>query len=822
MNFSLLYERFVLQNPLLVIVFFVCLLFTASYFSFDFELDASGESLILENDQSLNYYREITQKYASDDFIIITYQPDSDLLSDSSIKTIRALRDELLQLNSIESVTSILDVPILYESNLSLSEITGELQSLSANNIDKNIAVKEFKNNPIYRELIVSKDGKDTAIQALFKRDEEYYFLLGQRQKLQQQHETLSRQELDELEQIKRDIKARNKALTTQREEDIRQVREIVDLHQGSGQFHLGGIPMITVDMLQFIKYDLMVFGFGVFLFLIIILTLFFRKLRWVMLPMMVCGITGVVMIGFLGYTGWTVTVISSNFLSILLIITLSLTIHLIVRYRDLQIKNPQADYKAITRLTMGSMARPCFYTVLTTAVAFASLVVSEIKPVIGFGWIMVVGLGVAFIISFTLMPAFLLMLGKIETPEEKNVTRKITLGIARFVHVKPVLIVIVSLSIMVLVGIGISQLKVENRFINNFKSSTEIYQGMKLIDDQLGGTMPLDIIIDPDKDFIEVRDELASEENELDALFFDDVEDEVQLNYWLNPKMIERAKRVHEHLESYSIIGKVISIISSLSVVEKLNGAPFDEIELALIRKRIPESIESSLITPYISEDSNQLRFGIRVVESDPALNRKELLASIRHFLIHDMEFEEEQVHLTGMMVLYNNMLQSLFRSQILTIGAVFIAILIMFIILFRNIALASIAIVPNIFSAVLILGIMGWVGIPLDMMTITIAAITIGISVDDTIHYIHRLQTEYPVDHSYAAAIDRCHGSIGKAIYYTSIAIFFGFALLSFSNFIPTIYFGLLTGVAMLAALYGDLFLLPAIVLIFKPKIV
>ena len=818
---SSIYDRLILDNPIAVIFSFLCIVAVSLFYSFDLELDASGESLILENDTSLNYYRQISQKYASDDFIVIAFRPTKELLSEQSINTIRALRDELLELSNIESVSSILDVPIIYESGLKLSEITDELLSLDSADIDYDVAYKEFKSNPLYKELIVSKDGATTALQALFKRDAEYDALLNRRQQLQTSIHALSNTEIIELEDIRQKIRIKNKSLSKAREQDIKLIREIIARQKDQGELYLGGIPMITVDMIQFIKHDLVVFGSGVFIFLVLILSLFFHKVRWVLLPMLICAITGLSSIGFMGFSGWAITVISSNFLSILLIITLSLTIHLIVRYRDLQLSYPASTHKELIKLTTASMARPCFYTILTTAVAFASLVVSEIRPVIDFGWIMVIGLAIAFIVSFTVMPACLTLLGGTDAPSQNDRTKAVTLNLAKIVHRNPAFIIITSLVLMISIGYGISMLEVENRFINNFKSDTEIYQGMKLIDSELGGTMPLDIIIDPDKSFIEMRDSLAAETNELDALFFDEEGELTEPNYWLNPTMLNKAKSLHEYLESHSVIGKVISIVTSLSIVEKLNGAPFNEFELALVRKRIPDSIAGDLVSPYLSDDSNQIRFSIRVIESDPKLNRKELLNNIHNYLIENLGFENGQVHMTGMMVLYNNMLQSLYRSQILTIGAVFTAILFMFIILFRNIHLALIAIVPNIFSAILILGIMGWAGVPLDMMTITIAAITIGISVDNTIHYLHRLQHEYPLCHDFKKAINLCHGSIGKAMYYTSIAIMFGFALLSFSNFIPTIYFGLLTSFAMFVALIGDLLLLPAIVLVMKPKI-
>ena len=601
----------------------------------------------------------------------------------------------------------------------------------------------------------------------------------------------------DEAAELTEQIRLKNKELTRIREVDIRDIRAIIDDHRQHGQFYLGGLPMITVDMINFIKNDLLVFGTGVLVFLILILTLFFRKLVWVTLPLLVCASTGLLTIGFLGMAGWTVTVISSNFLSILLIITLSLTIHLIVRYRDLQVEMPGATHHELIRSTVQSMARPCFYTILTTIVAFASLVVSEIRPVIDFGWIMVVGLVLAFCVAFTLMPALLSLLGKVEIPPLRDITRRITLGLAWLVERFPKTVIFTGLMLLITIGSGILLLKVENRFINNFKTHTEIYQGMWVIDKKLGGTMPLDVIVDPDQAFYDVQKELAEQTSELDLLFLEEETGTAKMSYWLNPQTLEKGKQIQQFLDANPVI---------------LNRH---------VRPTLTENIEGQLVEPYLSDDANQARFTMRIIESDPQLNRKELMSGIHDYLVNDLGLEEQQVNLTGMMVLYNNMLQSLFRSQILTIGAVFAAIFLMFVILFRNLQLAAIAIVPNMFSAVIILGLMGLFGIPLDMMTITIAAITIGISVDDTIHYIHRLQMEYPKDRDYVATIQRCHGGIGKAMYYTSMAIIFGFAILAFSNFIPTINFGLLTGFAMFVALVGDLLLLPAIVLLTRPRI-
>jgi len=199
--------------------------------------------------------------------------------------------------------------------------------------------------------------------------------------------------------------------------------------------------------------------------------------------------------------------------------------------------------------------------------------------------------------------------------------------------------------------------------------------------------------------------------------------------------------------------------------------------------------------------------------------LRRNELLEKIRHDLVNKLGLKKERVHLTGMLVLYNNMLQSLFKSQILTLGVVILALMGMFLILFRSLKIALIAIFPNLLSIGVVLGVMGWVKLPLDMMTITIASISVGIAVDDTIHYIHRFTTEFQIDRNYILTMHRCHESIGHAMFYTSVTIIIGFSILVLSNFIPSIYFGLLTGLAMLIALIAALTVLPQLIVVFKP---
>ncbi|MCW8888852.1 MAG: MMPL family transporter, partial [Gammaproteobacteria bacterium] len=577
---------------------------------------------------------------------------------------------------------------------------------------------------------------------------------------------------------------------------------------------------------IEFVGNDLAVFGFGVFAFLVVILTIIFRRPRWIIFSMITCLVAGLLMMGVLGLLDWPVTVVSSNFVSLMLILTLSLMVHLIVRYRELHNEHPEAEQNELVLETVKSKVIPSLYTSLTTMVAFASLLVSGIRPVIDFGWMMVIGITISLVVAFTLFPAALMLL-KAEKPViDHDFTEKITQLFARANERYGRQIIYIFATLAFLSVWGFSQLTVENRFIDYYKKSTEIYQGMELIDRKLGGTTPLDVVIDAPASFFEVADVPVEDPSIIDDImdiFSSDEEEEAGItgtSYWFNSNTLSRIGEIHDYLDGLPETGKVLSITTTIRMLKSIDEEILtDNLSLSILYKRLPEEIKSALITPYMSEDGNQLRFSIRVFESDVSLNRKELLAKIQDDLVNKLGLQKEQVHLSGMVVLYNNMLQSLFSSQIQTIGVVFVAIMLMFAVLFTNIRLAIIAIIPNMIAAGSVLGLMGWLSIPLDMMTITIAAICIGIGVDDTIHYVHRIREEHAKDGDYWGAARRSHNSIGRAMYYTSLTITLGFSILAFSNFIPTIYFGLLTGFSMLMALVANMTLLPVLIVRFKP---
>ena len=820
-----LYSKLVLAYPKVWLALITLVIGVSGVYVQDFRLDASADSLILENDQDLLYHRAINKAYGTEDFLIITYTPFGELLSKDSLDGLRGLKEDLSKLERIESVVSILDVPLLESPRIKISDLENNKRTLDTPGLDKNLAQKEFTSSPIYKKLLASPDGKTTSLLAFYKRDEKYYSLMETRDDLREQKRSkkfLTYEEEIKLREVSLQFKKHLAHIQDLQGEEIKKVRTILDKYRSKAKIFLGGLPMITSDMVDFIENDLSVFSVGVFCLMVVSMWFFFRKIRWVVLPLLCCVFSAWTMVGFLGWLDWRVTVISSNFISILTITTIALTIHLIVRYGELHAENPNMGQAELVSTTIGLMFQPCFYTAITTIVAFISLMVSGIRPVIDFGWIMTIGITLAFIISFILFPSLLKLMNPKEAVSSYDITKRLTSGIGLFTLGNRNKILFIAAFLALMSVAGVLQLQVDNRFIDYFKKDTEIYQGMSVIDTQLGGTTPLSIIIDAEKDFFTYLKEVEKDRLETDSSDdpFSEIEEHEEENYWFNSEKLLEVEKIHDYLETLPQIGKVLSIATTLKVVRLLNDDRVpDDYDLTLYRKLFPKEAKKTFLDPYLSADANQIRISLRIEETNPTLNRGALMEEIKRHLVDELRVAEERIHFTGMAVLYNNMLQSLYQSQILTLGVVFVAILFMFVILFRNVSLAVLAIVPNVLSAGIILGLMGWLKIPLDMMTITIAAITIGIAVDAAIHYVHRFKREFLRKSSYEEGVLLCHGSIGRAIYYTSITVTVGFSILTLSNFIPTIYFGFLTGIAMVVALLSNLTLLPLLIIVFKP---
>lgn len=792
----------------------------------DFQLDASSDTLLLEGDEDLRYYKNIKARYGDDEFLVVTFQPYADLFDPITINSLADLRNELERLDSIDSVVSILDVPLIKSPPMSLSELEEKTPSYLSPETDKKLAQDELLNSTLYKNLIISNDGRTTALLLNLVINESLNLLVNQRDELREKRltQTLKNNEKLELERLSDEIKSLRASYRTENALMIKNIRDVLNRYQDNGKIFLGGVPMITVDMIDFIQNDIEVFGTSLLLFLFISLLLIFKNPRWMFISMACCVLGLVVMTGFLGIVGWPVTVVSANFVALLLIFSLSISVHLTVRYIELNELHPNQSQVWLVQQTLIDKWEPCLYTTITTMVGFASLLVAGLKPVIDFGWMMLISMGAIFIMVFLLFPSILVQLKKLNSKKKKDLTLSITNSLSNLVLTKPKSTFSTFLIMAILSGIGISSLTAENQFIKAFKENTEIYQGLSVIDRELGGTTPLDIIIEADPSYFEEKLNSIEEDDFFDDEFFEeDFSEEETMeydigadSYWYNSFRLKTIDSVHEYLESLDEAGKVVSISTTMDVLKSLNDdQEIDTFFLSLLYKKVPQDVKEALFDPYISEDGNQLRISFRVFESYPNLKRNELIKKIKKDLVEVIGLKESQVKLTGMLVLYNNVLESLIRSQILTIGVVFLAILTMFLFLFRSLKFAFVAIIPSILASASVLGLMGWLSIPLDIMTITIAAICIGIGVDHSIHYIHRFREEIKLGCSAKMAVKNSHASIGKAIYYTSIIIIIGFSILSLSNFVPTIYFGTFTAFAMLIALIANLTLLPLLLI-------
>jgi len=819
-----LFDRIILRHPLGVIVILACVTVFLGLRAADFRLDASAETLVLENDEDLQYARLVDARYGGSDLLVLTFTPHQDLFSDGALAAVRRLRQDLREVKGVQSVTTLLDVPLLESPPIPITELRSTVRTLESPDVDRDLARQELRTSPLYENLLVSPDLRTTALLVTFPPDPVHGDLLRRRNELHEKKATvgLTGVEREELRGVVAQFQRHRDQVRQARHRDLVQIRTLMDQVRQEGTLFLGGVSMIADDMVTFVQSDLRVFGAGVFVLLILALVLLFRRTAWVVLPTLICAVSALWVIGLLVWLGWEVTVISANFISLQLIITLAMSIHLVMRYREMAAENPLADQHELVLGTLRAILRPCVYSGLTTMGGFASLIFCDIRPVISFGWIMVVGVAVSMLTPLLLLPAILIRMPRERGAAPPASRWSFTSVLGRFTAGHGPLIIVLTAGIAVLSAIGISRLQVENCFINYFKDTTEIHRGLKVIDRQLGGTTPLDVVIDlgPAQGPAQVDPNAVVQ---TDATFEDFTEFEdsnTAEDYWFTPEKIARVAAVHDYLEGLPETGQVLSVATLVRMVERANGGkPLDSLELALLFKQVPDSIRDMLVRPYASVEHNQVRLSVRVLDSEPSLRRNELLQRIQRDLTGPLGLNADQVHLSGLLVLYNNMLQSLYGSQVLTLGLAALMLFGAFTVVFRSFRLALIAIFPNSLAVAIMLGTMGWLGIPLDMMTITIAAIGVGLADDDTIHYIHRFGHEFKTHHSYVRALYRSHASIGNAIYNTTLTLCIGFSILTLSNFIPSIYFGLLTVLAISVALLASLTLLPQLLVMLKP---
>ena len=809
-------SRLVTRFPYSVIIFMFAVVGVCSVFINRLDIDSSPDSMMLESDPDLKYYRQIHRHYRSDEYIIAGFKPDQDILAREVIRFIDSLVHEFSQIEGVSGVTAMSNVPLLMQQEE--DEETGQTRfvTLLSKNIDLDKARKEFASSPIYVDNLVSKDLSTTAIKVDMLENQELTALLQQKYVIldKQASQGLDKQDLVDLASMRNEIRNQRRIANQQYKDVLYSVREIIAENADKGEFYLAGVPMIAHDMKVFVVQDIKIFGLAIIIIMTLVLFVFFRKPVWVCL-VLVCALLNVLLVsGVTALLDFQLTVISSNFVALLIIFSIALSIHVIIRYQEIHSLYPEKSLDENISSALTQIITPCFYMVLTSAIAFLSLMVSDINLVIVFGYMMVLGLFCAFLITFTVLPSLIKIMKPGSGTFKEDKSAKFLENILVLIENNKALTLVVILGILLLNIVGISNLTVENRFIDYFKKSTDIYQGLELVDTDLGGTVPLEVMLEAEPETVTEQD-VEDEDDEFGDYLADldaTQDDFTAKSYWYNRSGIKKIDAIHRYLEALPQVGKVLSLASTEEVFRIVNkGEPLEDFHLSLVYSKVPEEVKEELISPYVSADGNQARIVARIKDSDHTLIRNDLLNKIKEDLETNFVSAGEEVRITGISVLYNNVLQSLFRSQILTLGTVFVCILMMLIVLFRSIKLAIIGTLPNIFTASFILGLMGIFGIPLDIMTITIAAITIGVGVDYAIHYIHRYKKEYAQCRDNYQAIHISQTTVGKALYFTSIVITLGFVILALSNFIPSIYFGMLTSIAMLVSLFATFSIIP-----------
>ncbi|MEN8726745.1 MAG: MMPL family transporter, partial [Sulfurovum sp.] len=819
------YQKLILKYPLSVLVILISSILIFGMNVAKLEIDASAETLLLNDDKDLAFSRTVAKRFQTNDVLILAYKPKHDLLSPESLKTLTHISDALEKLPYVESVDSLINAPLFFSPIRDMDDLINETRTLKNADINLSLVKQEFLTSPLYKDRLVNKDFTISSIIIHLYQDPEYFTLLEKRNLLldKQKISSLTKEEKQALRDVTVMFKKHRDKQRILDKKNIKEIRSLISKYQDDATFFLGGVQMISNDIVGFVKNDLFLYGSTLILLIILVLGLVFKKPRWVMLPILICALSVIAITSSLGFFGWEITVISSNFIALQLIITISIVLHLIVRYEELLSLYPRASSKKLILLTMLTKATPTFFAILTTIAGFSSLLYSHIHPVINLGWMMSAGITMSLIIAFIVFPTVLMLLKKTPPIKQKKSMSFIPSLTARIVLHDKKSIYIISILTIVFSVTGASQLIVENSFINYFKKDTDIYKGMKIIDQELGGTTPLDIILTlSDKNstsspIIETQEDTEEESDSFEDEF-NTVENQDQ--YWFTDEKIKIIKKVHDYLTHLVQIGEVQSFATLLDTGKVLNkNKDLDSIDLALVYQKLPQKYRDVILTPYVNIDNNQLRFTTRIIDSNKALRRDALLKKIKDDLIHIIDPNVATVQLSNLMVLYNNMLQSLFHSQITMIGLVLLIVSIMFFVLFRDFKLTLIALTVNVIPIGMVFGFMGWLHIPLDIMTITIAAIAMGIGIDDTVHYIHRFKVEFAKDNRYYFSMHRTNNSIGNALYFTTLVIVIGFSILTLSNLIPTIYFGLLTMLVMIAALTSDLILLPKLLLLFKP---
>ena len=714
-----------------------------------FRFDASSETLVLEDDLSYELYEEMNDRFSSSEFLVVALI-DQDIFSNQSLINLSNLEGKLEEVVNVSNVISILDAPLFEQPKLSLVKSATNDKYLLVDDLNLISAKQELIESPLFNQLIINNLGTAVAMQINLNDAEDY-------------------------------------------EITVKQIRNILK-EDKNFESYLAGPAMIVSDTIAYIKNDVLTFGFLTFVMIFVLLIVFFRDFWSAFVIMSNASLVIYITICLLGYFDWPISIVSSNFLTLLFISSVAVSVHMIVKLKEGKTK--RFSYEE----SLAKIFIPCLYTALTTMVGFLSLILSNIQPVIDFGKMMAVGVIVNLLISFVFIPALIGLRGIAESAEfslSKIYYKYLYLNTKNLFKNFGVPLIFLFLPIFIYLSSG---LKVENKFIDYFDESTEIHQGMKFIDEELGGTTPIDIV------FTLPEEEIFIDE---DDLFFSEGSETSQ--YWWRQKNMRLLKSIQSDLNQFPELGKDLSIVNGVLLAEKLNDFnEMGDLELAFEKNSLLTNDKAKdVLSSYISPDDRSARITFRIIDSYKDINRNDLLMKIDSYLANKLKDSNVEYQLSGLGVLYNNLLQSLFGSQITSLTFVFGAIFLMLLILFRSLLTSLIVIFVPLVAVGFVFSFMSLFSIPLDIMTITIASISVGMSVDYAIHIAWRFREEQKISRS-SAEINTINSS-GQAVLITAMTVIVGFLVFIFSNFNPTVLFGLLSAVAIFVSAALALRLIP-----------
>lgn len=791
----------------------------------DFRVEASSDSLSLEDDPGMEVYDKSRAAFGNDEYVFITVTRD-DIFTKEGVAFVKELTDKVAKVKGIKSALSITEIPLFLSTkgppslpSLYMRGVAGQ-PKLDDKRVVLEKAKIELTTSEVYSGSLISEDGKTAAVLATFEIDENLRKLMDYWVDLKRKIKVAKGDELAKLkaefEKVNPEYRAKETDRKDKRIQIVRDLRALIAAEnealkksQVKGKVDGSGLPMIIVDMVDYIHDDLKTFAVASVGFLALFLGLVFQRFRWIFLPLITCIGTALLILGVFVLQDKRTTVVTCNIPSLLLIIGLAHTIHIIVRFQERSAQFPDAEMWDNLKAALRAIVVPCFYTALTTGVGFLSLMAAGIRPVIDFGFHMGLGVALAFLLSFTVFPASILLLPKFTGGKGKKDSMgrsSVALGkLAQFALNWRVPIVLLSIIVLSVSLYGTTLITVETRFIDYFRSDSPIHKSLSFIDKELGGTTQFEVIISGKKGFFKTKEGLKAAQNA----------DAVLQKYRRRPEDIGS-----ESPESKErVVGNIVGLSSIVNEATKIvHGAGMKKATKLFALNKIVPRLGQETLQSYVTKDWSQIRVVARIHDTALDLDRNEFIAKIDKDLRGQLP-KDVTMEVSGIFVIYTNMLNSLTGSQYSTGFSVLGLIFVMMLLLLRNVRAAMLCMIPNTLPIVFVLGLMGLLGIHLDMATVMIASVSLGIAIDGTIHYTVRFREEYAKDGDAHAAVKRSHQSIGIAIFYTTLTCIVGFWVLALSNFVPNLYFGMFTGVAMLASLFGALTILPISLAWVKP---